>query len=181
MRNVFLTGFMGTGKTAVGRALARRLGLRFVDLDEEVERTSGLPVAEIFARFGEREFRGRERHALERLCAQGDAVIATGGGAVVDPDNRAAMRACGSVVCLTADPAAILTRIGSGRDRPLLAAAEDRPRRVRQLLEERAEAYADADLTVETSRTSAEEVSAVIAEWLLEAGTVEASAKTARK
>ena len=119
--------------------------------------------------------------ALERLCAQGDAVIATGGGAVVDPDNRTAMRACGSIVCLTADPAAILARIGSGRDRPLLAAAEDRPRRVRQLLDERAAAYADADLTVETSRTSAEEVSAVIAEWLLEAGTVDASAKTARK
>jgi shikimate kinase len=181
MRNVFLTGFMGTGKTAVGRALARRLGSRFVDLDEEIERTSGLQVAEIFARFGEREFRGRERGALERLCAQGGAVIATGGGAVIDRDNRAAMRACGSIVCLTADPAAILARIGSGRDRPLLAEAEDRPRRVRQLLEERAEAYADADLTIETSRTSAEEVSAVIAEWLLEAGTADASAKTARK
>jgi shikimate kinase len=181
MRNVFLTGFMGTGKTAVGRALARRLERRFVDLDEEIERTAGVEVAEIFARFGEREFRSRERDTLERLCALDGAVIATGGGVVVDPDNRAAMRACGTIVCLTADPAAILARVGSGRDRPLLADAQDPSKRVGELLEARAEAYADADLTIETSRTSAEEVSAAIAEWLLEAGTVDGSAKTARK
>src|SRR5689334_23190909 len=141
MNNVFLTGFMATGKTAVGRALARRLGRRFVDLDEAVERASGIAVAEIFARFGEVGFRERERETLVSLCADDDAVVATGGGSVLDPRNRRAMRASGTIVCLTAPPQAILVRAGSGADRPLLAGAGNRAERITKLLAERADAY----------------------------------------
>lgn len=155
MRNlVFLTGFMGTGKTAVGRELGRRLGLRFVDLDEEIERSAGMSVAEIFARFGEAEFRSRERAAIERVSAFSDAVVATGGGAVIDSENRRLMRTSGKVVCLRADVTTILDRVGGGDDRPLLAGArnpEERAARVRELLDRRRSAYEDADFAVDTS------------------------------
>jgi shikimate kinase len=151
VRNVFLTGFMGTGKTAVGAALARRLGRRFVDLDDEIERSAGLTIAAIFARFGEREFRRRERQALALVAVLDGAIVATGGGTVVDRGNRAAMHTAGRIVCLTADVDVILARVGGGKDRPLLAAASDRAARVQELLTERAEAYADADLKIDTS------------------------------
>ena len=166
MNNVFLTGFMATGKTAVGRALARRLARRFIDLDGEIERAAGLAVSEIFARFGEPEFRTRERQALVSLCASEGAVIATGGGSVSDPRNRDAMRASGTIVCLTATPQAILARLGDRDDRPLLAGPTGRAERVASLLAERAAAYADADLTVDTSRKSADEVARSIVDWL---------------
>src|SRR5262245_25058993 len=145
MNNVFLTGFMATGKTLVGCALARRLGRQFVDADVEIEREAGMTVADIFGRFGEPEFRARERRALERLCALDSTVIATGGGVVVDPRNRAAMRASGMIICLRADPDTILGRIGKGVDRPLLADADGREARIRSLIGERAAAYEDAD------------------------------------
>jgi shikimate kinase len=166
MNNVFLTGFMATGKTLVGRGLAQRLGMPFLDADVEIEREAGMSVADIFGRLGEVEFRARERRALERLCTLESAVIATGGGAVVDPRNRAAMRASGTLVCLTADPDTILGRLGSGRDRPLLADTNGREARIRSLLGERAGAYGDADLIVDTSQRSPEEVADAIVEWL---------------
>jgi shikimate kinase len=159
MRNlVFLTGFMGTGKTAVGRLLARRLGRRFIDLDREIERAAGMSVAEIFVRFGEPDFRAREQAILEQMSRLDDAVVATGGGAVLDERSRATMRASGRVVCLSADVATILERVGGGADRPLLADAADRAARVRTLLGERAAAYADADWVVSTTQRSVDEV-----------------------
>ncbi len=166
MRCVFLTGFMGTGKTAVGAALAKLLGRRFVDLDEEIERASGLAVAEIFAQFGEPEFRRREREALEHLGALDDAIVATGGGSVIDARNRASMRAAGWIVCLAAEAEILLARVGGGEDRPLLAATSDRAAKVRELLAERAEAYADADWTIDTSGKTVEAVCREIADWL---------------
>jgi shikimate kinase len=166
VRSVFLTGFMGTGKTAVGAALARRLGRRFVDLDEEIERSAGLTIAAIFARYGEPEFRRRERQAIALVAGLHGAIVATGGGTVVDRGNRAAMRAAGRIVCLTADVDAILARVGGGKDRPLLAAASDRAARVRELLMERAEAYADADLTIDTSGKTIETVGEEITDGL---------------
>jgi shikimate kinase len=166
VRSVFLTGFMGSGKTAVGAALARLLGRRFVDLDEEIERTSGLTVAAIFARFGEPEFRRRESQTLASLGTLDGAIVSTGGGTVVDARNRTSMRAAGWIVCLTADADTILARVGGGDDRPLLAATSDRAAKVRELLAERAEPYADADWTIDTSGKTVEEVSREIAEWL---------------
>jgi shikimate kinase len=159
---------MGSGKTAVGAALAERLGRRFVDLDGEIERASGLTVAAIFARFGEGEFRRRESRALADLGALDDAIVATGGGTVIDPRNRASMRASGWIVCLTADAETILARVGGGEDRPMLARVSDRAAKVRELLAERADAYADADRTIDTSGKTVEAVSREIADWLRE-------------
>jgi shikimate kinase len=166
MNNVFLTGFMATGKTAVGRALGRRLARRFIDLDEEIERAAGLAVCEIFARFGEPEFRDRERQTLLSVCAIDGAVVATGGGTVLDARSRDAMHASGTIVCLTAAPEAILTRLGNGGDRPLLAGSSSRAERIASLLAERAAAYADADFTLDTSRKSVNDVARSIADWL---------------
>jgi shikimate kinase len=158
MDNLFLTGFMGTGKTAVGRALADRLGRPFLDLDAEIERTAGLSVAEIFARFGEAGFRTRERQAIERLSGLDRAVVATGGGAVLDARNRKTMRARGRIICLTADGDTILRRVGPAADRPLLAGAPDPAERIDAMLAERATAYAEADWTVETSQLGVADV-----------------------
>jgi shikimate kinase len=168
MRNlVFLTGFMGTGKTAVGTELARRLGLRFLDLDHEIERAAGMSVAQVFARFGEAEFRARERALVEQVSGLADTVVATGGGVVLDAENRRRLRASGKVVCLRADVATILARVGGGGgDRPLLAGSEDRTGRVQALLEARRAAYADADHCVETSGRSVDVIVDEIAAWL---------------
>jgi shikimate kinase len=158
MDNLFLTGFMGTGKTAVGRALAERLGRSFLDLDAEIERAAGRSVPEIFARFGEEGFRTREREALERLSGLDRAVVATGGGAVLDARNRKTMRARGRIICLTADVDTILRRVGRAADRPLLADAPDPAERIDALLAERAAAYAETDWTVETSQLGVADV-----------------------
>lgn len=164
--NLFLTGFMATGKTAVGGLLARRLGRTFVDLDALVESAAGMSVAEIFARLGEPAFRSREREALEAVCRRSAQVVATGGGIVVDPQNRRSMRAAGVVVRLTAEPAAILARIGDAASRPLLAAAPDPLRRIHELLAERERAYAEADWTVDTTGEPPATVAGAIARWL---------------
>ncbi|MBI2963857.1 MAG: 3-dehydroquinate synthase [Deltaproteobacteria bacterium] len=166
MDNLFLTGFMGTGKTAVGRSLASRLGRRFVDLDQEIERAGGASVADIFARFGEGEFRERERRALERSAGLERAVVATGGGVVMDARNREIMHASGKIVCLRADPPTILSRVGDAADRPLLAAAADCTEKIRRLLGERAAAYADADYAVDTSGRSVADVVEEILRWV---------------
>ncbi len=180
MDNVFLTGFMASGKTAVGRMLARRLGWRFLDLDSEIEHAAALPVPQIFARFGEAEFRRRESQALERASAGVGSVIATGGGAVVDPENRRRMRARGVIVRLAASPDDILVRVGDGSSRPLLAgarSAEERRERIVRLLEERGAAYADADTTVETSGRPVSDIVETIARWI---GTAEAAPRGER-
>src|SRR5882724_7430743 len=125
-----------------------------------------MSVAQVFARFGEAEFRARERALVERVSGLDDAVVATGGGVVLDAENRRRLRASGKVVCLQADVATILARVGGGDDRPLLAGTEDRAGRVRALLDARRAAYADADHSVETSDRSVGAVVDEIASWL---------------
>jgi shikimate kinase len=152
--HIILTGFMGTGKTEVGRRLARALGRAFVDTDRLVETKAQRSTSEIFARDGEAAFRALEREAVAEACALPQAVIATGGGALVDPDNRRRLAAAGPVVCLTASPAEILRRIGDARTRPLLAAcASDAERiaRIEMLLAERKTAYGSATHTIDTT------------------------------
>ena len=125
-RNIVLTGFMGTGKTAVGRAVGRILGREFVDMDELIAARAGKPIPRIFAEDGEEAFRRMERALCRELSARDGLVIATGGGALVDPENRALMMKSGIVVCLTASRDEIVRRL-SGTDasaRPLL---EDDP------------------------------------------------------
>ena len=137
-RNLVLTGFMGTGKTTVGRLLAERLGLEFVDTDELIESRAG-PIPEIFERDGEDAFRELERSVARELAGRTGLVIATGGRMMLDPECRACLEPVSDVVCLTAGPDTVVERVtGPGAvPRPLL----DAPARVRELLAERAVGY----------------------------------------
>jgi shikimate kinase len=148
---------MGTGKTVVGRRLAERLGLAFVDLDDLIQQDAGMAIPEIFASEGEAGFRRRERTLITAIANREDVVLATGGGAILDPENMRTLKARGTLVCLQAEPQTILERIGADTDRPLLQTS-DRMARIRALLEERGAAYAAADLIVETSRLHIDEV-----------------------
>jgi shikimate kinase len=161
MPQLVLTGFMGTGKTEVGKRLARLLGRPFVDTDDIVEATEGRTVALIFATDGEVRFRALERAAVEQACAVRDAVVATGGGVLLDPDNRRRLAAAGPIICLSASPEEILERTGNATSRPLLAGCADRAERlgrVRALLTERAPAYSVATHAVDTSGLTVDQV-----------------------
>ena len=140
--NILLTGFMGTGKTTTGRALARRLGREFVDTDELLVARAGQSIADIFRASGENHFRALEAAAAEELAARRGLVIATGGRLLLDPDNATALGATGPIFCLTATPETILARVGADAGkRPLLSGA-DPAARIRVLLAQRAPAYA---------------------------------------
>ncbi len=154
---IVLTGFMGTGKSVVGSRLAERLGLSFIDLDHAIEQAAGMTIPEIFASEGESGFRRRERELIGGLAAHRDCVIATGGGAVLDPENVRNLKSGAVIVCLWAEPPVILERIGADAHRPLLQ-APNRLTRIQELLEQRANAYAEADLSVETSNSDVEEI-----------------------
>ncbi|MDE2180780.1 MAG: shikimate kinase [candidate division NC10 bacterium] len=154
---VVLTGFMGTGKSVVGRRLAERLALPFVDLDDAIEAAASMAIPEIFASEGESGFRRRERELIASLANRGSCVVATGGGAVLDPENLRNLRIGAMLVCLVAEPAVILQRLGGDARRPLLQ-SPDRLARIRELLEQRAAAYAQADLSIDTSGADIEEI-----------------------
>jgi len=157
--NIILTGFMGTGKTVVGKRLAKRLGWRFVDVDQLIEAAAKMPAEKIFAERGEAVFRRLERRAITRVARGHQQVVATGGGAFVDPQNRSRLRASGPVICLAARPRVILERVGrKGGTRPLLAGRASPLARIRTLLGQRERAYAQADLTIDTSQLSVDEV-----------------------
>jgi shikimate kinase len=152
---------MGTGKTEVGRRLARTLGRTFVDTDRLVEVKAGRSVAAIFADEGEAGFRARERDAVAEACALPDAVISTGGGTLADPENRRRLAAAGPIVCLTATPEAIHGRVGGAHGRPLLAdCASDAERlaRIREMLAARATAYGSATHTIDTTGATIDQV-----------------------
>lgn len=155
--NLILTGFMGVGKTAVGREIARRLGRGLVDIDGLIEAREHLTVSDIFAQRGEACFRRLETSLCHELAARSGLVIATGGGALITDGNREILGASGPVVCLTASVDEILRRLESTDDRPLLD-APDRRRRVANLMSERAAAYARIPLAVDTTGLTVEQV-----------------------
>lgn len=162
--NIALFGFMGVGKTTVGRLVAERTGRRFVDTDSVVEAEAGMPVAEIFATRGESAFRELEREAVARASSLDDAVIALGGGTVLDTSNVSNLRRGGRMVLLTASPVEVLSRV-AGDTRPLLV-APDRALRVRMLMDARRKAYyAAADLIVDTDQRTPGEVAGEIVGW----------------
>lgn len=165
-RNIYLTGFSGTGKSTVGPTVARRLGFDFIDLDAEIERAAGRPVPEIFRADGEEAFRRLETEALRRLAARDRLVVATGGGVVLRPENRRLMAESGLVVCLEARPETIARRLEAlAPTRPLLA-GPDPAARIAGLKEYRQPFYATADWVVQTDLLSPEEVAAeVIRAW----------------
>ena len=157
MKNIVLVGFMGTGKSVTGKALARRLGWAFVDLDEKIVSTAGRPVSLLFATEGEAAFRKRESREVEWSAGLYRHVIAAGGGAMLDLKNVRRFKEAGVVICLTSRPEVILRRVqGKAAARPLLAGGNPR-RRIEELLKARASAYAKADMTIDTSEQTPEE------------------------
>lgn len=154
-KNIVLTGFMGTGKTTVGRLLAERLDRRFVDMDELIEAHFQKPIPQIFAEEGEPAFRVLEAQLCARLSEEQGLVISTGGGALVNSGNRQVLAATGILICLTASVATILDRVEQASNRPLLPGdREERGRRIRHLLHERRHAYAAIPHQVNTSQRS---------------------------
>jgi shikimate kinase len=148
-RSIVLVGMMGAGKSSVGRRVALRLGIPFVDADTEIEKAAGMAITDIFAIRGEAEFRAGEARVILRLLEGGPQVLATGGGAFINPDTRAAIAAKGISIWLKAEPDVLMKRIKRRQDRPLLHTA-DPAATLRKLLDEREPVYALADLTVQS-------------------------------
>ena len=155
--NIILTGFMGTGKTSTGRIVAERLGWPFLDLDERIADRAGKPIPRIFLEDGEPAFREMETRACQELSEAAGLVVATGGGAVLRAENRAALVAGGTVICLEAAPEALAERLGSATDRPMLAGA-DRRERIAELLAAREAAYASLPHHIDTTGLSVSQV-----------------------
>jgi shikimate kinase len=156
-RNIILTGFMGTGKSAVGRKLAARLGRKFFDTDWLIEQQAKEPISVIFAEQGESYFRTLEKRVINQICNEKNVVIATGGGAMIDEENVARLQESGTLICLTATPEIILERVGNNSDRPLLQGSDSLVK-IRSLLSDRAEVYAKANVTIDTSNCDIEKV-----------------------
>ncbi|MBV8081873.1 MAG: shikimate kinase [Candidatus Eremiobacteraeota bacterium] len=161
--HIALTGFMGAGKSTVGRRLARLLELPFADCDAEIVKAHG-PIRDIFASAGESAFRDLERQMLARLISAAPSVIAVGGGAVLDPANRRLLRARGCIVHLAISAEAAHARVVRRTHRPLLGEAPTLER-VRELLAARAIAYADNDLSILVDGDSSSKIAAAIARW----------------
>jgi shikimate kinase / 3-dehydroquinate synthase len=158
-QNITLTGFMGTGKSTVGRLLATRLNRPFVDMDQQLESHFGKTIAEVFAAQGEEYFRVAEAQLCQQLAGQRGLVIATGGGALVNLENRQALAESGPVLCLTAGVDSIVARLEAAEDRPLLKSEEmDRRQRIEELLLRRRGAYASIPLQVATDGASPEQI-----------------------
>ena len=149
-RSIVLIGMMGAGKSSIGRRLAARLNIPFVDADVEIEKAAGMSIADIFARHGEADFRSGEARVIARLLEGGPQVLATGGGAFLNPDTRNAIRTKGVSIWLSADVDVLMRRISKRRnERPLLQTA-DPAETLRRLLAERQPIYAQADLTMQS-------------------------------
>lgn len=148
-RTVALVGLMGAGKSAIGRRLAQRLDLPFVDADQEIEKAAGCTIEQFFERFGEPEFRDGERRVIARLLDQPPHVLATGGGAFMDPRTRTLIRERAISIWLRAELPVLLERVGRRQNRPLLKRGD--PKEVlERLIEQRHPVYAEADITVDT-------------------------------
>jgi shikimate kinase len=148
-RSIVLVGMMGAGKSSIGRRVAIRLGIPFVDADAEIEKAAGMSISDIFVIRGEGEFRAGEARVVARLLESGPQVLATGGGAFANPDIRAAIAAKGISIWLKAEFDVLMKRIKRRHDRPLLK-TEDPGATLRKLMQERDPIYALADLTVQS-------------------------------
>jgi shikimate kinase len=152
-KTIALVGLSGVGKSSVGRRLASALGMPFRDADVEVEAAAGRPIAEIFAQYGEPAFRDGERRVIARLLAEAPHVLATGGGAFVQPETRKLIKAQAISIWLKADIEVLAKRVGRKENRPLLA-GKDPLEVLAAQARERYPAYAEADIEVETGDTA---------------------------
>lgn len=156
-RTIVLVGLMGAGKSSIGRRLAHRLGLPFVDADTEIEKAADLTIPEIFEKHGEPYFRAGEVRVVARILESGPQVLATGGGAYMNPETRARIRERGISLWLKAELDVLMKRVKRRGDRPLLK-ADDPQAVLKRLMDERYPVYAEADLTVVSREASHEEV-----------------------
>ena len=156
-RTIVLVGLMGAGKSSIGRRLAHRLGLPFVDADTEIEKAADLTIPEIFEKHGEPYFRAGEVRVVARILESGPQVLATGGGAYMNPDTRARIRERGISLWLRAELDVLMKWVKRRGDRPLLK-ADDPQAVLKRLMDERYPVYAEAALTVVSREASHEEV-----------------------
>ncbi|KNZ70694.1 shikimate kinase [Thermincola ferriacetica] len=160
--NIVLIGFMGTGKSTIGRKLAAKLGMEFYDTDQDIEEVTGMTIPQLFKKHGEIRFRSEEAAAVKRAMRKDGRVIATGGGVVLNPDNVAVLKQNSFMVCLTADKDTIYERVRRKKNRPLLHG--DMQKNIERLLKEREPYYQVADIYIDTSACSVEEVEQQIIE-----------------
>jgi len=161
MSNIYLVGFMGTGKTTVGRELARRLKRCFADLDDLIELKEGRVIRDIFAQSGEPYFRRIEKEVLKEVARENNFVVACGGGAVLDKENIAAMKNSGAMICLSASADVIFKRTYGHGHRPILNVANPQERII-LMLKMRSPFYTQADKVIDTSKLSIKETAARI-------------------
>lgn len=160
--NIILTGFMGTGKTTIGRLMARQLGYEFVDTDQRIEEQTGCTIVELFARQEEKSFRQMEADLALELARQQGLVISTGGGFFTNPDNIEALQASGQILCLTATAEEILERVNQQEQiRPLLQNPHPL-KTIRHLLRERNETYRQFPQIVTSNKTPAQVVDMIL-------------------
>ncbi len=165
-KNIILTGFMGTGKSTVGRLVATELQRDFVDMDALIEQRESRTISQIFAEAGEAYFRQLEAGLCRELAARQGLVVATGGGALVPEQNLQVMESSGLVICLDCEPTVLWQRIGHSQDRPMLAERDEgRFARLAALLKQRAPAYGRIKHHVDVTHLSAEEAAQRICEW----------------
>lgn len=154
--NIVLVGFMGTGKTAVGKMLANELAMTFVDMDEAIVKKNGKSIPEIFAQDGEERFRQLERQLCVELSVESGIVIATGGGIVLNPLNIRDFSESGLVICLKASPETILRRVETDTNRPLLTG--NKMEKIKKILSDRKELYNSIPDSIDTDQRSLREV-----------------------
>ncbi len=153
--NVILTGFMGTGKTSLGKMLATKLGRPFVDIDKKIEDEAHMSIPKIFEQFGEEHFRELERAAVRELSNRRGLVISTGGGTIKDEDNLRLLKNSGVLICLTTEPEEIFRRTARRGERPVLdGGGNERLETIKRLLDERKKFYDRADYQVDTTEWS---------------------------
>lgn len=163
MKNIVLTGFMGTGKTEVGKELSKILGWKLVDADEEIVRSKGMSINDIFNSLGERAFRDIETEVIRSISAGKNIIISTGGGVVLRQENMNALKKNGIILLLTASPDTILKRTGNSDERPLLR-VENPLQKIEELLNFRRPFYENADIIINTEEKSPRRIAEEIIE-----------------
>lgn len=166
MKNIVLTGFMGTGKSGIGRILSKKLSYTLIDSDAEIEKEQKMSITDIFRQHGEATFRDIESDVIKRLSEMANVVISTGGGVVLRESNIENLRKNGVIVCLTASAETILRRVEHSNDRPLLQV--DNPlQKIKEMLSSREQYYRNADITISTEGKSPKEIASEILEKLM--------------
>ncbi|MCD6309400.1 MAG: shikimate kinase [Candidatus Eremiobacteraeota bacterium] len=165
-KNIYLAGFMGTGKSTVGKELARLLGRKFIDMDSVLEKRLGMKIPEIFEKHGEDYFRKEEKKLAMELAGTHNKVIATGGGSILDLEVREAFRSSGLIIGLEAQENELVNRLSRTGKRPLVKDRKTIPRRVKELLEEREPVYKQITIRVNTTNLTPKEAASKIVDLL---------------